>query len=106
MNRLYGHFVALALNVGQIVASKPPSLHALRHCPAELPSKGLMRLDDDEPGRKGTVRIGHKLRALRVLVARYPYRFVGVQPDALTGDELYESTNNPYTLRQWRRSNE
>lgn len=66
----------------------------------------ILCLDDDEPGRKGTVRIGHKLRALRVLVARYPYRFVGVQPDALTGDELYESTNNPYTLRQWRRSNE
>ena len=63
----------------------------------------VLCLDNDPAGRKGTSKICHKLRGLPVAVMRYPFPEVPkLQPDDLTRNEIADSINHPFTVRQWR----
>lgn len=68
-----------------------------------LGARVVLCLDDDNAGRRGTSKVGGRLKGLRVDVIRYPYRYFNLQPDDLEESELQEAVHNPYSLAQWRR---
>jgi DNA primase len=64
----------------------------------------LLALDNNEPGLKGTMRLGYRLRRTnKVRVLRYPSDDPRLQPDSLTAEELDSAVSDAQNLTQWWR---